>query len=150
MCDPAHLLALGLGTGYAPLAPGTAGTVLGVAIYFALRPAPLWLYLLIVAMLTAVAVRVCGQTAADLGVHDHPAIVMDEVVGYLVAMIGAPPGAGWMLLGFVLFRGFDILKPWPIRAVDSRMGGGLGIVFDDLLAGVYAWMLIQVTVYSLP
>lgn len=135
--------------GYAPIAPGTAGTMLGVAMYFMLRPAPLWLYLLLIVALTAVAIRVCRQTALDLGVHDHPAIVLDEVLGYLITMIGAPLGWGWVILGFVLFRAFDIFKPWPIRAIDTRIGGGLGIVLDDLLAGLYAWVLLQLTVYWL-
>lgn len=149
LLEPTHALALGLGMGYAPIAPGTAGTVLGVGLYLTLRQAPLWLYLLLVVILTLIAIGACHKTATDLRVHDHPAIVLDEVVGFLVAMIGAPTGWGWLALGFVLFRAFDIFKPWPIRIIDTRIGGGLGIVLDDVLAGLYAWMLIQLTVYSL-
>ena len=83
------------------------------------------------------------MTASGLAVHDHPGIVWDEVVGYLVTMVALPADVYWMLAGFILFRFFDIVKPWPIRVIDARMGGGLGIMFDDVLAGLFAAVLLQ-------
>jgi phosphatidylglycerophosphatase A len=141
--DPVHLLAVGLGSGLAPRAPGTAGTLVGVAAYAVLENLHWPVYVLICVLLAATGVFICGRTARDLGVHDHPAIVFDEVVGYLVTMVAAPPGWLWIGIGFVLFRFFDILKPWPISVLDRRIGGGVGIMVDDVLAGVFACALVQ-------
>ena len=85
-------------------------------------------------------------TARHLGVHDHPGIVWDEFVGYWLTMTAAPLTWQWLLLGFCLFRVFDILKPWPIRQVDRRVGGGFGIMLDDVLAGVFAWLVLQAVI----
>ncbi len=140
---PVHWLAFGLGAGLAPKAPGTFGTLAAVPLYLLLAPLPLPAYLAVVAVLALLGIGVCGRTARDLGVHDHPGIVWDEVVGYLLTMSAAPPGWGWVLAGFVLFRLFDILKPWPIGWLDRRIGGGLGIMLDDLLAGALALVVLQ-------
>ncbi len=147
--DPVQLAACGFGSGLAPVAPGTFGTLVALPLWWLLQPLPLAAYLAVVALLAAVGVWLCGRAAAALGVHDHPAIVWDEIVGYLVAMSAAP--AGWlpMLLGFALFRAFDILKPWPIRTVDRRVHGGLGIMLDDLLAGAFAGVVLQVVLLVL-
>ncbi len=147
--DPVQLAACGFGSGLAPVAPGTFGTLVALPLWWLLQPLPLAAYLAVVALLAAVGVWLCGRAAAALGVHDHPAIVWDEIVGYLVAMTAAP--AGWvpMLLGFALFRAFDILKPWPIRTVDRRVHGGLGIMLDDLLAGAFAGVVLQVVLLVL-
>jgi phosphatidylglycerophosphatase A len=139
---PAHLLALGFGTGLAPKAPGTAGTLVGVLLYLPLGHLNLVIYTAAVCGLFALGVWVCRVTARDLGVHDHPSIVWDEVVGYLVTMTAAAPGWVWVAVGFLLFRLFDILKPWPIRSVDRGLAGGLGIMLDDVLAGVYAGLCL--------
>ncbi|MFH0352377.1 MAG: phosphatidylglycerophosphatase A [Chromatiales bacterium] len=144
---PAHLLALGFGTGCAPLAPGTAGTVFGVLVYLALQAVPVLWYLVVTVVLFGVGVLVCHRAAEALGSHDHPAIVWDEVVGYLVAMTAAPDGWVWIVFGFVLFRAFDIFKPWPIRTIDARVSGGVGIMLDDAAAGLYAFLVMQVTGY---
>ncbi len=140
---PAHWLAFGLGAGLAPRAPGTFGTLAAVPLYLALAGLPLPAYLVLIVALFAWGVWLCGVTARDLGVHDHPGIVWDEVVGYLVTMTAAPPGWGAVVAGFVLFRLFDILKPWPIGALDRRLTGGLGIMADDLLAGVFAALVLH-------
>ncbi|RMD68885.1 MAG: phosphatidylglycerophosphatase A, partial [Gammaproteobacteria bacterium] len=103
-----------------------------------LAPLPLPLYAATVLLLFLIGIPLCGRAARALG-HDHPSIVWDEMVGYLATMTAAPRGWPWIVLGFVLFRAFDILKPWPIRAVDERLSGGIGIMLDDLLAGAYAW-----------
>lgn len=141
--NPVHLLAFGVGAGAAPVAPGTAGTVVGLLLYAAIADLPLHLYLAVLAIVVAVGVVICGRTAADLGVHDHPGIVWDEIAGLLVALCGVPVAWGWALAGFVLFRLFDIWKPWPIHWVDRRVGGGLGVMADDLLAGLYAAVVLH-------
>lgn len=146
--DPVHFLALGFGSGCAPKAPGTFGTLAAIPLYLLMQPLPLWIYLLLTAAGFALGVWVCDRAARDLGVHDHPAIVWDEVIGYFVTMIAAPPGWPWIVVGFGLFRLFDILKPWPIRRADQRIGGGFGIMFDDLLAAGYAWLALQGLVYG--
>lgn len=141
---PIHLLAFGLGTGTAPFAPGTFGTLLGIPVYLVMQPLSLPIYLAACAVLFLVGVVLCHITARDLNVHDHPGIVFDEIVGYAVTMIGAPQGWPWIVAGFLLFRLFDIWKPWPVRIADRRIGGGFGIMFDDLLAAVYAALVMAV------
>jgi len=140
---PVHFLAFGLGAGCSPKAPGTMGTLIAVAIYLPLSYLPLEAYLLITALVTLAGIWICGWSARQLGIHDHPGIVWDEIAGYLVTMIAAPVGLVWVIAGFVLFRLFDILKPWPISWLDKRVGGGLGIMLDDLVAGVAAWACLQ-------
>jgi phosphatidylglycerophosphatase A len=142
--NPIHFIAFGFGSGTLPLMPGTWGTVVGVLIYLLLSPFSLWVYGVLTLILIVFGVWVCGVTAKDLGVHDYSGIVWDEVVGYLLTMLGAPKGWGWVVLGFVLFRVFDIWKPWPIRWVDEKVMGGLGIVLDDLVAAVYALIVLQI------
>lgn len=138
--NPIHALSLGFGTGLAPKAPGTFGTLVGVALYWLLcsLQLSLALYIAVTVLCFVVGVWICGYTAKALGVHDHPAIVWDEVVGYLITMTFAPSDWYWMLAGFLLFRLFDIWKPWPIRVIDRGVHGGFGIMLDDVLAGVYA------------
>jgi phosphatidylglycerophosphatase A len=147
--NPVHLLAFGLGSGAVPKAPGTAGTVAAIPLYLLLQPLEPWIYLLVTAVLFLAGIWLCGRTSRDLGVHDHGGIVWDEWVGFLVTLWLAPSGWVWLLAGFVLFRLFDILKPWPIGWLDRRVGGGLGIMLDDLLAGFYGFALLQLGVYLL-
>lgn len=136
--NPVHLLALGLGAGLAPKAPGTFGTAMGVALYLAL-PALDWpVYLALLLLLALFGIGLCGRSAELLGVHDHGGIVWDEMVGIWITLFLVPPGWGWLLLGFVLFRLLDVLKPWPISVLDRSVHGGLGIMVDDILAGVLA------------
>lgn len=147
--DPIDFLALGFGSGLVPRAPGTAGTVAAIPLYLALQSLALNIYLPLVAALFLVGIPICAHTAKRLGVHDHPGIVWDEVVGYLVTMTFAPPGWLWVLAGFVLFRIFDVLKPWPIRWLDRKVAGGFGIMVDDLLAGIAAAAVLQIMVIYL-
>jgi phosphatidylglycerophosphatase A len=144
-----HLLSLGFGTGLVPKLPGTAGTVVGVVLFLPLQYLPWQYYLAVTLVMFVAGIWLCGRTADRLGVHDHPAIVWDEIVGYLVTMCLAPPGWMWLLAGFILFRIFDIWKPWPIRWLDKQVRGGLGIMLDDLLAAVYAMICIQIIAYLL-
>jgi phosphatidylglycerophosphatase A len=141
--NPVHLLAFAFGTGCLPVAPGTFGTLVGVVLYCLLRDLPFAVYLIVVAGAFALGVWLCARAARDLGVHDHGSIVWDEVVGYLITMAAAPEGWFWVVTGFVLFRLFDIVKPWPIHVLDKRIGGGIGIMIDDAVAGVCAWLILQ-------
>ncbi len=143
LTNPIHLLAFGFGAGLAPKAPGTFGTLAAVPFYLLLARLPLGAYLAILAVVILAGIWICGRASRDLGVHDHPGVVWDEFAGFFVTMIAAPAGWLWVVAGFVLFRVFDILKPWPIGWLDRRVGGGLGIMLDDLLAGAYAWVVLQ-------
>ncbi|WP_019529592.1 phosphatidylglycerophosphatase A [Dasania marina] len=147
LTNPIHCLAFGFGSGLAPKAPGTFGTLMAVPLYLVLMQLPLLGYVLLLLVSFIVGVYLCGKTADDLGVHDHPGIVWDEFVGFWITMLLAPAGWLWLLIGFVLFRLFDIWKPWPINVLDKNMETGLGIMLDDVLAGVYAFICLQGLVY---
>lgn len=142
-----HFLAQGFGAGRIPFAPGTFGTLIGIPFYMVLSALPPWLYGVSVALMFALGVWLAEVTGHDLGAHDHPTIVWDEVVGFLITMFLAPSGWTWIVTGFVLFRMFDIWKPYPIRLIDRRLANGLGCMLDDVLAGVYAWTVLQAAVY---
>ena len=146
LLNPVHLLSLGFGTGLAPKAPGTFGTMIGVGLFF-LMPADPLLYLLICIAAFFIGIWLCQSTSKALGIHDHSGIVWDEIVGFLLTMIAVPGEWYWVLTGFVLFRLFDIWKPWPIRYFDRGVHGGLGIMLDDVLAAVYASIILQLLVY---
>lgn len=141
--NPVHLLACGLGAGLAPRAPGTAGSFVGAVLYVPLSALPLPAYLVLLGVLFAGGVWVCGRTARDLRAADHGSIVFDEIVGILVAVTSLPLDWRWLLSGFLLFRFFDIVKPWPIGLLDRRVKGGLGIMLDDLAAGAVALGVLQ-------
>jgi len=142
--NPLHLLSLGLGSGLSPLAPGTCGTLVAIPLYLLLVQLPLWYYLGAVAVAFAIGVYLCGYTSKALGEHDHGGIVWDEFVGFWITMIAVPVTWQWILAGFVLFRLFDIVKPWPVKVADAKMKGGFGIMFDDLLAALYALISLQI------
>lgn len=149
LLHPINFLSLGFGSGCAPKAPGTFGTVVGVLIYLPLQSLQLPYYLILLVLLSVAGIALCGYTARALGVSDHPGIVWDEICGYLLAMTAAPTGWGWVVAGFVFFRLFDIWKPWPIRWLDKNVKGGAGIMVDDLMAGLISLTLIQITAYIL-
>lgn len=142
LLDPVQLLALGFGTGLSPWAPGTFGTALGLALAWGLAGWPLWLRLAVVAAAVAVGPALCGASAERLESHDDPAIVWDEIAAMLALSLAVPAEPAWFLAAFVLFRFFDIVKPWPIRDLDHRLSGGIGIMLDDLVAAVYAAVLL--------
>lgn len=146
LSNPTHFLALGFGSGLIKPAPGTWGTLAGVPLYMAFVHVPglsLITYLAITLIAFLVGIYLCGKAATDVGVHDHGAIVWDEIVGLLVTMIAITPSLPNLVLGFLLFRLFDILKPWPIRLLDRSVHGGFGIMVDDLLAGLMACGLLH-------
>jgi phosphatidylglycerophosphatase A len=141
---PANFFALGFGSGLAPKAPGTFGTLAALPFYyFWLQGLSLPWLLGVIAVSFVVGIWLCDAAAKNLGVHDHPGIVWDEFVGLWISCIALPAGWLWLVAAFVLFRFFDILKPWPIRWLDSKVPGGLGIMVDDVLAGLFALGLLQ-------
>ncbi len=143
LTTPEHFIAFGFGAGLSPLAPGTVGTLAAIPLWLLLCWLPLPIYAAALGALILFGVWVCGESARLLGIPDCPGIVFDEIAGFCLAatplLLGfdAPLWLG-VLLAFVLFRVFDILKPWPIRWLDSQVHGGFGIMLDDLVAGVYA------------
>jgi phosphatidylglycerophosphatase A len=146
--NPIHFLSLGFGSGLSPVAPGTMGTLVAVPLYLVLSH---YLsqtgYAIVTCVVMLVGVYLCEQTTRALGVHDHPAIVWDEIAGYFITLLFVPVTFFHIVLGFVLFRLFDILKPWPVSVIDSRMKGGLGVMLDDVIAGLYALALMQLYLY---
>ncbi|MGK0475626.1 MAG: phosphatidylglycerophosphatase A [Oleispira sp.] len=146
--NPIHLLAFGLGSGCAPKAPGTFGTLAAIPFWWLfLQDVPLIPYLCVLIAGFAFGVYLCEQTSKDLGVHDHGGIVWDEWIGLWITYIALPAGIEWIIIGFALFRFFDILKPWPIKWLDEKVHGGFGIMIDDVLAGVFALICVQGLAY---
>jgi phosphatidylglycerophosphatase A len=136
---PVCLLAFGFGAGLAPRAPGTFGTLAALPLWLLASSLPLPAYLLVTLLMFLGGVWLCGRCEEILGVQDHAGIVWDEFAGLFIALIAAPPSWGAVAAGFLLFRLFDVLKPWPIGWLDRRVHGGLGIMLDDAVAGVFAW-----------
>ncbi|MCQ3828918.1 phosphatidylglycerophosphatase A [Microbulbifer elongatus] len=145
--SPVMLLAFGFGSGLARKAPGTFGTVAAIPLWYGLQFLSPVAYMGVLVVTFILGCYLCGAASKKLGVHDHGGIVWDEFVGYWLTMFMAPAGWLWALYGFVLFRIFDIAKPQPIGWVDRRVHGGLGIMLDDILAGIYAALVLQGTAY---
>ncbi|MDP1929570.1 MAG: phosphatidylglycerophosphatase A [Thiobacillus sp.] len=142
---PAHLIAFGFGSGLAPKAPGTVGTLLGWPLLWLIVAAvpdlPNQLILLMASFL--LGIWACGKTGRALGVADHGGMVWDEIVAFALVLLFTPAGVVWAGIAFLLFRFFDIIKPWPIRLADRRLKNGFGVMFDDLLAAGYALAVIK-------
>lgn len=136
LSNPVQMLAFGFGSGLVKKAPGTMGTLVALPLYYTLIQFPKNTYLLILILVIISGVWICGKASDEIGVHDHGGIVWDEIAGYLLTMYWVAFSWQNMLLGFVLFRLFDILKPWPINWLDRRVEGGLGIMVDDLVAAL--------------
>ncbi len=143
-----HLLATGFGSGLSPFAPGTFGTLAAIPFYLLLVQLPLPAYIAAVVFTCIIGVNICQKASDAMGVHDHGSIVWDEFAGLWITMLVIPAlelnpyDWTWIIAGFVLFRLFDILKPWPIGWVDKRVHGGLGIMADDILAGIMAAVVL--------
>lgn len=140
---PIHFIGSGFGVGTLPIMPGTFATLLAIPIYLAMSRLPLWGYTLILIAFACLGVYACGALNRAMGTDDHPAAAWDEVVGYLVAMFAMPPQWYWIVGGFILFRVFDIAKPGPIGWLDRRIHGGLGVILDDVAAGVATVVILQ-------
>ncbi len=136
--NPIHFLSLGFGSGLAPKAPGTAGSAVALLLFLLLPELHWAIYLLLLLLAAGLGVWICGVTAEALGVEDPAAIVWDEFVGIWITLFAAPEGWLWVIAGFAAFRVLDILKPWPVKWADQQVKGGLGIMLDDVIAGIMA------------
>ncbi len=140
---PTGFLAFGFGAGLSPWAPGTMGTLVAIPIALLLQAHPVLLQLGLIAVMFVAGVYVCDKTSRRLGVHDHGGIVWDEITGFLLCVLAAPATVMGYLLAFVLFRVFDIFKPWPIGMIDRKLKGGLGIMVDDIIAAAYTAAILM-------
>ncbi len=138
MREPVHLVAFGFGSGLSPWAPGTFGTLIAIPITRFVMQFGFAAHLSFAILASLFGIYVCGESARRLGVHDHPGIVWDEIAGFAVTMLTVPANLQSVLAGFALFRLLDIWKPWPIREADHSLPGGLGIMLDDIIAGIFA------------
>lgn len=140
---PAHFLGLGLGAGLSPKAPGTVGTLVGFPLFLLIQPYSLAMQWLMLGGLFLLGIYLCEVTGKAIGVSDHGGIVWDEIVAMMLVLTIVPMTLGWWVLAFLLFRLFDIWKPFPIRQCDAQVKGGLGVMLDDLLAAVYAMLCLK-------
>lgn len=148
--NPAYFIGFGFGSGLSPIAPGTCGTLAAIPIYLMLSSQAWGIYLAFTLFAFILGVIISDNITRDLGVHDFSGIVWDEVVGYLLTMFLIPKSITAIILGFVLFRLFDVWKPQPIGWVDQRIKGGFGIMLDDVLAAIMAWVVLQILLYYRP
>ncbi len=146
LIDPILFLAFGFGSGLAKKAPGTFGTLAAAPLYCLLAQTNNLIYSAVTLIATVTGCWICGKAAEKLGEHDFGGIVWDEIAGYLITLWFIPFSWTNVVLGFILFRFFDILKPWPIKIADQRVKGGFGIMLDDVLAGVFANLVLVVLV----
>ncbi|NOU20533.1 MAG: phosphatidylglycerophosphatase A [Methyloglobulus sp.] len=142
LSDQVLFLAFGFGSGLAKKAPGTCGTLAAVPLYLLIAQSGNLIYSLVTIVVTIAGIWICGQAADKLGEHDFGGIVWDEIAGYLITLWFIPFSWLNVVLGFILFRSFDILKPWPIKVADKRVKGGFGIMLDDVLAGMLANLVL--------
>jgi phosphatidylglycerophosphatase A len=142
LTDPVNFLAFGFGSGLAPFAPGTFGSIPGLVLFWLTLDFGPYVQLGVAVALVLAGIWICGESARRIGVHDHGGIVWDEIAGMYLTLFVAPVTLWGFALAFVLFRVMDIVKPWPIRDLDHRIHGGLGIMLDDLLAALYAASLL--------
>jgi phosphatidylglycerophosphatase A len=147
LANPHYFFAFGFGSGLASKAPGTFGTLAAVPIYGLIQELSWPIYASWLIVTFALGVYWCDRAAKQLGVHDHGGIVWDEFVGLWITLFLAPKSWVYVALGFVLFRFFDIVKPWPINWLDQKVTGGFGIMIDDVLAGIYAFICLQTVHY---
>ena len=141
------LLATGFGVGYSPIAPGTLGTLVSILIYYFLSEIPPPLYEITLIGFFFLSVWVSENAERLFGKKDDPRIVIDEVMGFLITMLWVPKTIRFIIIGFFLFRFFDILKPFPIRRLEKGFKGGFGVVLDDMMAGLYANIVLQIISY---
>lgn len=145
LLNPVHFLALGFGSGLAAKMPGTFGTLAALPLVVLLSHyTGFYVYLMVTILVSIVGIWICDKTARDMKVHDDSSIVWDEFAGMLITMLAVPLSWQTLLAGFVLFRFFDIIKPWPISYLDKHVHGGFGIMIDDVLAGLFALSVLHI------
>jgi len=137
-------LATGFGVGYSPVAPGTLGTLIAIPVYYFLSNIPSPIYEITLVGFFSFSVWVSENAEKFFGKKDDPRIVIDEVIGFLITLLWVPKTLLFVIVGFFLFRFFDILKPFPIRRLERGFRGGFGVVLDDVVAGVYANIILRV------
>ena len=140
--SPSGFLAFGFGSGLSPFAPGTMGTLVAIPFIFALKALGTPGFWVVLVLLFLLGVQLCGSVSRKLGVHDHGGIVWDEMAGYWLSAAFVPLQWPWLLAAFLLFRFFDILKPWPIRQLDKKVSGGFGIMIDDVVAALFTVIIL--------
>lgn len=145
---PAHFFGLGFGSGLAPKAPGTFGSLVGLPLFWLVSVYPLHLQLTIITVCVLAGIYFCNITGKALGVADHGAIVWDEIVAMMLVLAFTKNEWQWWLTAFLLFRLFDIWKPFPIRQCDAKLKNGFGVMFDDLLAAIYAISALQLMAWG--
>lgn len=141
--NPIHFIACGFGAGAMPWAPGTFGTLIAIPFFWLFHTLSITQYVLLVIFLNVAGIYLCGKVNRDWGVADHSAVVWDEFAAFFITMIGLPADGLWLIAAFVLFRCLDIWKPWPIRLIDRRLHGGLGVVLDDVVAAFLTNIILQ-------
>lgn len=149
MTDPVLFLAFGFGSGLAKKAPGTCGTLAAVPLYLVMAQTSHLVYGILTLIAIVAGIWICGIAADKLGEHDFKGIVWDEIAGYLVTLWFIPFSLQAVVLGFVFFRFFDIIKPWPISVADRKVHGGFGIMLDDILAGILANVVLRLVLMGL-
>jgi phosphatidylglycerophosphatase A len=147
--NPLYFVAFGFGSGLAPKAPGTFGTIAALPIFLLISNLHPAIYTGFVLVALGAGVFICESVAADMKIKDPSSIVWDEFVGLWIALFMLPSGWYWLVAGFILFRFFDILKPWPVSYFDNELKGGLGIMMDDVAAGLYSLGILQITAYAI-
>lgn len=150
--NPIHFFAVGLGSGMSPIMPGTVGSLVAIPIWLVtLAQLSLISNLIIIVIAAFLGFYLCDKTSKDMGVHDHKSIVWDEFVGMWITLLAIPYLSWqWVVIAFILFRIFDIIKPWPISWCDKNVKGGFGIMVDDLIAGVFAAIVVLVIAHYFP
>lgn len=152
LSNPWHLLATGFGSGLSPIIPGTMGSLAAIPFWLLMYwLLPVWLCWFIILFGFVVGIVICQRTSDDMQVHDHGSIVWDEFIGMWMTLMVIPLVSWqWVLIVFVLFRFFDMLKPWPIGWFDRQVGGGLGIMLDDIIAAIFAMVIVAALAHWLP
>ncbi|PPC88694.1 MAG: phosphatidylglycerophosphatase A [Methylotenera sp.] len=148
VAHPAHFFALGFGSGLVPKAPGTFGTLIGLPLFWLMLDLTFATQLTIILSLFLLGIYCCDKTGKALGVSDHGGIVWDEIVAIMLVLTFTPNQWIWWLFAFVLFRLFDIWKPYPIRQFDAKLKNGFGVMFDDLLAAIYAIVSLKILLWT--
>ncbi len=147
LSDPYYFMAYGFGSGLSPRAPGTVGSLAAVPVYLLLSSLPVWAYLTAVVIALAVGIVVCDRVSRDLAIKDPASVVWDEFVGLWITLLMLPEGWYWLPAGFLIFRFFDILKPWPVSYLDRELKGGAGIMLDDVAAGLMGFATLQIVAW---